>query len=79
MYKEDAVKAAVILGIKAADKMLPGEKTDMKIAEFAHYSLDIYLPNLSGLEQGSPSVTAWKTQSRRNRKRNQQPYQITRI
>ena len=46
MYKEDAVKAAVILGIKAADKMLPGEKTDMKIAEFAHYSLDIYLPKL---------------------------------
>ena len=26
--------------------MLPGEKTDMKIAEFAHYSLDIYLPKL---------------------------------
>lgn len=46
MYKEDAVKAAVILGIKAADKMLLGEKTDMKIAEFAHYSLDIYLPKL---------------------------------
>ena len=46
MYKEDAVKAAVILGIKAADKMLPSEKTDMKIAEFAHYSLDIYLPKL---------------------------------
>ena len=46
MSKEDAVKAAVILGIKAMDKMLPGEKTDMKIAEFAHYSLDTYLPKL---------------------------------
>lgn len=46
MYKEDAVKAAVILGIKAIDKMLPGEKTDMKIAEFAHHSLDTYLPKL---------------------------------
>lgn len=46
MYKEDAMKAAVILGIKAMDKMLPGEKTDMKIAEFAHHSLDTYLPKL---------------------------------
>ena len=35
MYKEDAVKAAVLLGIAVADKMLPGEKTDMKIARFA--------------------------------------------
>ena len=26
--------------------MLPGEKTDMKIAEFAHHSLDTYLPKL---------------------------------
>lgn len=46
MYKEDAVKAAVILGITATNKILPGEKTDMKIAEFAHYSLDTYLPKL---------------------------------
>ena len=46
MYKEDAVKAAVILGITAANKILPGEKTDMKIAEFAHHSLDTYLPKL---------------------------------
>lgn len=46
MYKEDAVKAAVLLGIAVADKMLPGEKTDMKIARFAHHALDTYLPKL---------------------------------
>lgn len=46
MYKEDAVKAAVLLGIAVADKMLPGEKTDKKIARFAHHALDTYLPKL---------------------------------
>lgn len=46
MYKEDAVKAAVLLGIAVADKMLSGEKTDMKIARFAHHALDTYLPKL---------------------------------
>lgn len=46
MYKEDAVKASVILGIAVAEKMLPGERTDMTIAKFAHHALDTYLPKL---------------------------------
>ena len=46
MFKEDAVKAAALLGIAAADKMLPGEKTEVKIAAFAKDALDTYLPKL---------------------------------
>ena len=46
MFKEDAVKAAVLLGIAAADKMLPSEKAEVKIATFAKDALDTYLPKL---------------------------------
>ena len=46
LYKEDAVKAALILGIATADKLTSGIEKKIKTAEFPRTELDTYLPKL---------------------------------
>ena len=46
MYKEDALKASVILALKVSDKILPLEKDPIKLLIFPHHELDIHLPKL---------------------------------
>lgn len=46
LYKEDAVKAAMILGIATADKLTSGIEKKIKTAEFPRIALDTYLPKL---------------------------------
>ena len=46
LYKEDAVKAALILGIVTADKLTSGIEKKIKTAEFPTVALDTYLPKL---------------------------------
>lgn len=46
MYKEDALKASVILALKVSDKILPLEKDPIKLLNFPHHELDIHLPKL---------------------------------
>ena len=46
LYKEDAVKAALILGIATADKVTSTIEGKIKTAEFAKHALDTYLPKL---------------------------------
>lgn len=46
LYKEDAVKAAAILGITIADKVTDGIEKKIKTAEFPRHALDTYLPKL---------------------------------
>lgn len=46
LYKEDAVKAALILGIATADKLTAGIEKKIKTAEFPTVALDTYLPKL---------------------------------
>lgn len=46
LYKEDAVKAAAILGIATADKLADGIEKKIKTAEFPRHALDTYLPKL---------------------------------
>lgn len=46
LYKQDAVKAAAVLAIEIADRMLPDYKRPVKVASFPQSALDIYLPRL---------------------------------
>ena len=46
LYKEDAVKAALILGIATADKVTSTIEGKIKTAEFPKHALDTYLPKL---------------------------------
>ena len=46
LYKEDAVKAALILGIATMDKLTSGIEKKIKTAEFPRTVLDTYLPKL---------------------------------
>ena len=46
LYKEDAVKAALILGIATADKLTSGIEKKIKTAEFPRTELDTYLSKL---------------------------------
>lgn len=46
IYKQDAVKAAVILGIALTDKLIPGEKEKIPMVRFPYPGLDIRLPKL---------------------------------
>lgn len=46
LYKEDAVKAALILGIATADKLTAGIEKKIKTAEFPTVALDTHLPKL---------------------------------
>lgn len=46
LYKEDAVKAALILGIATADKVTSTIEGKIKTAEFPRHALDTYLPKL---------------------------------
>lgn len=46
MYKEDALKASVILALKVSDKILPLEKDPIKLLIFPHHELDKHLPKL---------------------------------
>lgn len=46
MYREDAVKAAAILGLEIGSRLMPSEKLNVKLAQFAHNQLDTHLPRL---------------------------------
>lgn len=46
LYRQDAVKAAVLLGINIADRILPDYKRPLKIESFPQSALDTYLPRL---------------------------------
>ena len=46
MYKEDALKASVILALKVSDKILPLEKDPIKLLTFPRHELDRHLPKL---------------------------------
>lgn len=46
LYREDAVKASVLLALKISEKVIPGEKEPVKLAGFPHQALDTYLPKL---------------------------------
>ena len=44
LYKQDAVKAAAVLAIEIADRILPDYKKPVKVASFPQSALDVYLP-----------------------------------
>ena len=46
LYRQDAVKAAVLLGINIADRILPDYKRPVKVTSFPQSALDTYLPRL---------------------------------
>ena len=46
LYKQDAVKAATVLAIEIANRMLPDYKRPVKVASFPQSALDAYLPRL---------------------------------
>ena len=46
LYKQDAVKAAAVLAIEIADRILPDNKKPVKVASFPQSALDVYLPRL---------------------------------
>lgn len=46
MYKEDALKASVILALKVSDKIPPLEKAPIKLLTFPRHELDKHLPKL---------------------------------
>lgn len=46
LYRQDAVKAAVLLAIDIADRILPDYKRPVKVASFPQSALDTYLPRL---------------------------------
>ncbi len=46
LYKQDAVKAAAVLAIEIADRILPDYKKPVKVASFPQSALDVYLPRL---------------------------------
>lgn len=46
MYREDAVKAAAILGLEIGSRLMPTEKFEIKFTQFAHNQLDTHLPRL---------------------------------
>lgn len=46
LYKQDAVKAATVLAIEIADRILPNYKRPVKVASFPQSALDVYLPRL---------------------------------
>mgnify|MGYP000997411264 CR=1 FL=1 len=46
LYKQDAVKAAAVLTIEIADRILPDYKKPVKVASFPQSALDVYLPRL---------------------------------
>lgn len=46
IYKEDAVKASVLLALDVTDRILPQDKKPVKTVSFPHHALDTYLPKL---------------------------------
>ena len=46
MYKEDALKASVILALKVSEKVIPLEKAPIKLLTFPRHELDRHLPKL---------------------------------
>ena len=46
MYKEDALKASVILALKVSEKVIPLEKDPVKLLTFPRHELDRHLPKL---------------------------------
>lgn len=46
MYREDAVKASLLLALKISEKIIPSEKEPIKTTAFPKQSLDVYLPKL---------------------------------
>jgi len=45
-YREDAAKAAFVLGLQIADRMLSNSKEKVQTVSFPHHALDTYLPKL---------------------------------
>ena len=58
MYKEDALKASVILALKVSDKILPLEKDPIKLLTFPRHELDKHLPKLIRSGQRGASCEA---------------------
>lgn len=46
MYKEDALKASVILALKVSEKVISLEKDPLKLLTFPRHELDRHLPKL---------------------------------
>ena len=46
IYRQDAVKAAVLLATAITERIIPGEKEPMKMTSFPYAKLDAYLPKL---------------------------------
>ena len=46
MYKEDALKASVILALKVSENVIPLEKAPIKLLTFPRHELDRHLPKL---------------------------------
>ena len=46
MYREDAVKASVLLALKISEIIIPSEKDPVKTVAFPKQDLDVYLPKL---------------------------------
>lgn len=46
LYKEDAVKAGAVLGLRLGSQIFDGVKQKVKVVTFPHYDLDTYLPKL---------------------------------
>ena len=45
LYREDAVKASVLLALKISEKIIPGEKEPVKLAGFPHHAWTRICPN----------------------------------
>ncbi len=46
LYKEDAVKAGAVLGLRLGSQIFDGVKQKVEMVAFPHYDLDTYLPKL---------------------------------
>ncbi|GCB33632.1 DNA mismatch repair protein MutS [Bacteroides faecalis] len=46
MYREDAVKASVLLALKISERIIPSEKDPVKTVAFPKQDIDVYLPKL---------------------------------
>lgn len=80
LYKEDAVKATVILAIDITDKLLPGEKEKVPTLRFPQSELDTRLPKL--IRAGSRVAICDPLDNPLRKKvgtRNNNPFQTTKI
>lgn len=76
LYKQDAVKASVILAIDMADKLIPGEKEKVQTVRFPRPELDTLLPKL--IRSGA-RVAICEQSANQKTKRKNNPFQKTEI